>query len=81
MGYRLTTLSSSSAAADLLMGLYLVVIATADEVMRGQYNAWAHSWMTSWVCTVAGVLSMLSSEVPQCSTLPQAVDTPRARGS
>ncbi|XP_034252753.1 relaxin receptor 2-like [Thrips palmi] len=53
----------SLAAADLLMGVYLLVIASADEVMRGQYNGWAHSWMTSWVCTIAGVMSMLSSEV------------------
>lgn len=53
----------AAAAADLLMGVYLLVIASADEVMRGKYNSWAHSWMTSWVCTLAGVLSMLSSEV------------------
>ncbi|XP_052120785.1 relaxin receptor 2-like isoform X2 [Frankliniella occidentalis] len=53
----------SLAAADLLMGVYLVVIASADEVMRGQYNSYAHAWMTSWACTLAGVLSMVSSEV------------------
>ncbi|KAK3925691.1 Relaxin receptor 1 [Frankliniella fusca] len=53
----------SLAAADLLMGVYLLVIASADEAMRGRYNSYAHSWMTSWACTLAGVLSMLSSEV------------------
>lgn len=51
------------AAADLLMGVYLLVIASADEAMRGEYNSHAHAWMTSWVCTGAGVLSMISSEV------------------
>ena len=45
------------------MGVYLVVIASADEAMRGEYNSHAHAWMTSWVCAGAGVLSMLSSEV------------------
>ncbi|XP_069698671.1 relaxin receptor 2-like isoform X2 [Periplaneta americana] len=49
--------------ADLLMGVYLLVIGTQDCQFRDRYHKEAHSWMTSWKCTVVGMVAMTSSEV------------------
>ncbi|XP_071514726.1 relaxin receptor 2-like [Panulirus ornatus] len=51
------------AVADLLTGLYLVVVATKDLQFRAEYHEHAYYWMTSWQCTVTGVLAMMSAEV------------------
>ncbi|CAM1325719.1 RXFP1 (predicted) [Pycnogonum litorale] len=50
-------------AADLLMGIYLFVVASMDMNFRDNYNLNAHAWMSSLSCTVCGVLAMTSSEV------------------
>ncbi|XP_070192025.1 G-protein coupled receptor GRL101-like [Littorina saxatilis] len=50
-------------ASDLLMGVYMMIIGTADAQLRGDYVTKDTDWKTSPVCTVAGFLCFLSSEV------------------
>lgn len=54
------------AASDLLMGVYLGIIASADILFRGNYLAHEESWRLSMVCALCGFLSTLSC---QSSTL------------
>ena len=49
--------------ADLLMGVYLAMVGVADLLYRGQYLWYENTWTSSDACRVAGVLSLLSSEV------------------
>ncbi|XP_050725480.1 relaxin receptor 2-like [Eriocheir sinensis] len=51
------------AVADLLTGVYLLVIAVKDLEFRSSYRDHAYYWMTSWQCTFTGVLAMTSTEV------------------
>lgn len=51
------------AVADFLMGIYLLAIGAQDLAFRDKYNRHAHAWMSSWQCTVCGVLAMISCEV------------------
>ena len=48
--------------ADLLMGIYLFIIAGANLTFSGRYGLVDESWRHSHVCTIAGVLATLSSE-------------------
>ena len=50
------------AVADSLMGVYMLVIASADVYYRDRYAFFAEQWQTSFVCKFAGFLSVLSSE-------------------
>ena len=50
------------ALSDLLMGLYLLIIAGADSQFRGEYALFDEEWRLGPVCHVAGFLSTLSSE-------------------
>ncbi|XP_055612415.1 relaxin receptor 2 [Uranotaenia lowii] len=54
------------AASDLMMGIYLAIIATADIMFRGQYLLHEEEWRTSTICAFSGFLSTLSC---QSSTL------------
>ncbi len=49
--------------ADLMMGIYLMIIAGADANYRGTYILYEQKWKESYICRVAGILSMLSSEM------------------
>lgn len=51
------------AVSDLIMGFYLAIIGFQDFRYRGVYGAASWSWLKSWGCTLAGILSMISSEV------------------
>ncbi|XP_077989816.1 uncharacterized protein LOC144444277, partial [Glandiceps talaboti] len=51
------------AVADLLMGIYLLIIASADMYYRGEYIQYDDFWRSSSLCSFAGFLSTLSSEV------------------
>ena len=53
----------ADAAADFIMGVYLLLIGTSDVIYRHQYNRYALSWMDSWGCQSAGFLALLSCEV------------------
>ena len=51
------------AVSDLLMGVYMMIIAGADLYYRGNYALNADSWRASGLCKFAGFLSAFSSEV------------------
>ncbi|XP_017875366.1 relaxin receptor 1 [Ceratina calcarata] len=59
----LTIIIRNLAVSDMLMGIYLFLIAMVDIIFRGNYNQIASSWMSSWYCTLVGVLAMTSLEV------------------
>lgn len=48
--------------ADLLMSVYLFVIAAYDVAFRGHYIHHETRWRHSWQCNLCGFLSTLSSE-------------------
>ncbi|XP_077977785.1 uncharacterized protein LOC144433353 [Glandiceps talaboti] len=48
--------------ADLLMGIYLFIIAIHDVIYRGEYIKFDLTWRLSWVCQMCGFLSLVSSE-------------------
>ena len=55
-------LLSNLAMSDLLMGIYMIIIASAD-IHYGQYFPMnAESWRSSVLCRVAGTLAITSSE-------------------
>ena len=49
--------------SDFLMGMYLVMIGSADRVYLGNYLWEDTHWKNSVACKMAGFLSLLSSEV------------------
>lgn len=49
--------------SDMLMGIYLFIIAIVDARFRDNYKEEASTWMSSWPCTLLGALAMTSSEV------------------
>lgn len=49
--------------ADFLMGVYLLTVGSLDVAFRDEYNKHAHQWMSSWQCTVCGLVAMVSCEV------------------
>lgn len=51
------------AISDLIMGFYLVIISLQDIRFRENYHNESSEWTKSIGCVVAGVLSMISSEV------------------
>ncbi|XP_060534000.1 relaxin receptor 2 isoform X2 [Cylas formicarius] len=50
------------ALSDLLMGVYLFIIASADTNYRGVYLRYQYLWRHSYVCNICGFLSTLSCE-------------------
>ncbi|XP_062593760.1 relaxin receptor 1-like [Saccostrea cucullata] len=48
--------------ADLLMGIYLYVIAITNLHYTGQYGLKDHGWRHSLICIVSGIIATLSSE-------------------
>ncbi|XP_075680117.1 uncharacterized protein LOC113790232 isoform X2 [Dermatophagoides pteronyssinus] len=50
------------AMADLLMGIYLFIIAYYDIKFRNHYILFEEEWRLSWQCTFAGIISTISSE-------------------
>ncbi|XP_075748630.1 uncharacterized protein LOC119172579 isoform X1 [Rhipicephalus microplus] len=57
-----STLILSLGCADLLMGVYLVVIASVDIYYRGRYIQNSDVWRASALCKLCGFLSTVSSE-------------------
>ena len=53
---------SNLAVADFLMGIYLIIIASADAAFRGTYIFNDESWRKSAWCNMAGILVAMSSE-------------------
>ena len=50
------------AIADFIMGLYLIIIAIADMVYRGEYIIHDEYWRHSGFCKLAGVFALFASE-------------------
>ncbi|XP_063962020.1 uncharacterized protein LOC129270546 [Lytechinus pictus] len=51
------------AISDCLMGVYMLIIASADAHYRHVYVFHAEKWKASGMCKLAGILASLSSEV------------------
>lgn len=51
------------AVSDLIMSFYLAIITWHDFQFRSKYQSEVYNWVQSTWCIVAGVLSMISSEV------------------
>ena len=56
-------LLTNLAMSDLLMGIYLLIIASKDVQWQGEYFLHDFKWRSGPSCAVTGVLSMVSSEV------------------
>ncbi|XP_062589229.1 uncharacterized protein LOC134250886 [Saccostrea cucullata] len=61
-GIFITNLSVS----DFLMGVYLIIIASADGHYRGRYIWNDLHWRNSITCQIAGMLATISSETSVC---------------
>ncbi|ESP01035.1 hypothetical protein LOTGIDRAFT_140100 [Lottia gigantea] len=48
--------------ADFIMGIYMLMIATADVIYRGRYSWNDESWRNSMSCQIAGFLATFSTE-------------------
>lgn len=53
----------SLAVSDFIMGVYLAIICLQDFRFRQNYQKNVSQWLKSWECALAGILSMVSSEV------------------
>lgn len=51
------------AVSDFIMGIYLGIIGLQDLRFREKYHLESAKWVQSTECVVAGILSMISSEV------------------
>ena len=51
------------AISDFIMGIYMLIIASKDAQWQGEYFKHDIKWRSSFLCQLAGALSMLSSEV------------------
>ena len=49
--------------SDFMMGIYLLIVASADVSYRGNYALHSEAWKKSSTCKFAGVISTLSSEM------------------
>ena len=56
-------LTSNLNLSDLLMGVYLVIIAYEDLRTRGVYGQFHNSWRKSLLCKVAGTIMTLSCQM------------------
>ena len=56
-------LLTNLAMSDLLMGIYLLIIAIKDMQWQGEYFLHDFKWRSGVPCAFTGVLSMVSSEV------------------
>ena len=57
------TFVTNLSLSDFLIGVYLVIIGTADELYRGRYLWHEQDWKGNAMCTLAGFISLLSNEV------------------
>ncbi|XP_071953266.1 G-protein coupled receptor GRL101-like [Antedon mediterranea] len=67
-------LLTNLAVSDLLMAVYLLIIAGADLHYRGRYAKVAKDWKNSFLCSFAGAISTLSGECSVFSLMVMSVD-------
>ena len=51
------------ALADTFMGIYLIILATADALTFGKFKVYAIFWQSSFACQFAGFLGVFSNEL------------------
>ena len=51
------------ALGDFFIGCYLVIISTYDSIFKQDYCRRQITWITSWECSVIGVLSTIGSQI------------------
>ena len=56
----------SLVAADIMMGMYLLVLTITDLSTSGAFHMYIAQWTQSYICLVAGILNFMSSEVSLC---------------
>lgn len=59
----LSFLVKNLSLADLMMGIYLVIVGMKDVGFKDKYLIHALEWMSSWKCAAVGCLAMTSCEV------------------
>ena len=64
--------------SDCLMGVYLLIIATVDQLYRGVYIIYEEEWRKSILCRFAGMIAMLSSEMSIFTMVVITLDRVRA---
>ncbi|XP_033106141.1 G-protein coupled receptor GRL101-like [Anneissia japonica] len=57
-----TIFITNLAVSDLLMSVYMIIIAGADQYYRGVYSMFSGAWKSSFLCSFAGAIATLSSE-------------------
>ena len=57
-----SVLLSNLATSDLLMGIYMIIIASADIYFGADFPMQAETWRSGITCRIAGTISILSSE-------------------
>ncbi|XP_072029000.1 uncharacterized protein [Amphiura filiformis] len=57
-----TFLLNNLAVSDLLMGIYMIIIASADIYFGEYFPMQAETWRSGITCRIAGAISILSSE-------------------
>lgn len=67
-------LITNLAIGDMLMGVYLIVLATVDTYYRGVYIVHDKFWRESILCQVLGFLATLSSELSVLTLTVMTVD-------
>ena len=55
-------LLSSLALSDLLMGIYMIIVASADIYFGDYFPMSAESWRSGTICRISGAISIISSE-------------------
>ncbi|XP_071489060.1 G-protein coupled receptor GRL101-like [Diadema antillarum] len=68
------SLITNLAISDFLMGLYMITIAAADLQYRGKYALYADEWQSSFLCKLAGITSVISSEASVCLVMMISID-------
>ena len=53
----------NTACADVMMGVYVIILAVTNTSYRGIYAAFSWSWRTSNMCRILSVMSTVSFEV------------------
>ncbi|XP_060079641.1 G-protein coupled receptor GRL101-like [Ylistrum balloti] len=60
--------------SDCLMGIYLLIIGAADVRYRGVYSWNSQAWRESQICTLAGIIFNISSEMSTFLILSITID-------
>ncbi|KAJ8941262.1 hypothetical protein NQ314_010460, partial [Rhamnusium bicolor] len=70
----LSLIIKNLAVSDFLMSIYLLLIGIQDMRYRNIYYTEAQDWISSWGCTITGMIAMVSSEVSVLLLMFMSVD-------